>query len=498
MVRVELFRTKSVEAVRADAESGGDDGHGGGTGRLRKRLGARHLVGFGIGIVIGTGIFTLTGVQAKQNAGPAVVVSFVIAGLVALLAALCYAELASSVPTAGSAYTYAYATAGEVVAWIIGWDLFLEFALGAAVVARGWSGYVGNLLDLPPSMFGETSTVNVGAAAIVLVLTAVAVLGIRESARVTGALVVVKVAVCVFIVVAGAWFVRGANLTPFVPPAQPAEGGSGLTRPVIEVVAGLDPVAFGTGGVLTAAAVVFFSYTGFEAVANLSEETRRPARDVPLGLLGTLGLATALYVGVAFVLVGMVEYGDIDEGAPIADAFDQVGLGWASSLVAIAAVAGLTSVILVDLITIGRIGFAMGRDGLLPPAVARVSPRTGVPARITLLFAALVLVLATFVPLGTLADLVSIGTLFAFLLVSVAVVVLRRTRPDLERPFRVPLSPGLPLVAALACLYLMLNLSIETWLRFLAWLALGMVVYGVYGYRNSRVRRAARVGSPTG
>ena len=219
---------------------------------------------------------------------------------------------------------------------------------------------------------------------------------------------------------------------------------------------------------------------------------------MPLGLLGTLGLATALYVGVAFVLVGMVQYRDIDEGAPIADAFDQVGLGWAASLVAIAAVAGLTSVILVDLITIGRIGFAMGRDGLLPQAVARVSPRTGVPARITLLFAVLVLALATFVPLGTLADLVSIGTLFAFLLVSVAVVVLRRTRPDLERPFRVPLSPGLPLVAALACLYLMLNLSIETWLRFLAWLALGMVVYAVYGYRHSRIRRAARVGSPTG
>jgi len=247
--------------------------------------------------------------------------------------------------------------------------------------------------------------------------------------------------------------------------------------------------------VLTAAAVVFFSYTGFEAVANLSEETRRPGRDVPLGLLGTLGLATALYIGVSFVLVGMVDHRDIDPGAPIADAFDQVGLGWASSLVSIAAVAGLTSVILVDLITIGRIGFAMGRDGLLPPAVARVSPRSGVPARITLLFAVLVLVLATFVPLGTLADLVSIGTLFAFLLVSVAVVVLRRTRPELRRPFRVPFSPLLPALSALACLYLMLNLSIETWLRFLAWLALGLLVYGVYGYRHSRARRSAREGA---
>jgi basic amino acid/polyamine antiporter, APA family len=480
---VRLFRTKPVEMLGDD-----ESAH---VGHLRRHLSARHLVGFGIGVVIGTGIFTLTGVEARDTAGPAVVVSFALAGVVALLAALCYAELAASAPTAGSAYSYAYATAGELVAWVIGWDLFLEFALGAAVVARGWSGYVGNLLDLPPSLFGEESTVNVGAALIVVVLTVVAALGIRESARVTGALVVVKVAVCVFVVVAGAWFVRGANLTPFVPAAQPVEESGGLTRPVIQAIAGIDPVAFGVGGVLTAAAVVFFAYTGFEAVANLSEETRRPGRDLPLGLLGTLGLSTALYIGVSLVVVGMVRYDRLDRGAPIADAFDQVGLGWAAALIALAAVAGLTSVILVDLITVSRIGFAMGWDGLLPPVVARVSPRTGTPVRVTLAFAVLVLVMATFVPLGTLADLVSIGTLFAFLLVSIAVVVLRYTRPEMPRPFRVPLSPVLPAVAALACLYLMLNLSIETWLRFLAWLALGLLVYAAYGYRHSRV--AARV-----
>ncbi|MFW3168589.1 amino acid permease [Geodermatophilus sp. CPCC 206100] len=483
-----LFRTKPVELLGDDGTTDGAD-----VGRLRRSLSARHLVGFGIGVVIGTGIFTLTGVEARDTAGPAVVVSFALAGVVALLAALCYAELAAAAPTAGSAYSYAYATAGELVAWVIGWDLFLEFALGAAVVARGWSGYVGNLLDLPPSLFGEESTVNVGAALIVVVLTVVAVLGVRESARVTGVLVVVKVAVCVFVIVAGAWFVRGANLTPFVPASRPAEESGGLAQPVVSAVLGLDPVAFGVGGMLTAAAVVFFAYTGFEAVANLSEETRRPGRDLPLGLLGTLGLSTALYIGVSLVVVGMVRYDRLDRGAPIADAFDQVGLGWASALIALAAVAGLTSVILVDLITVSRIGFAMGRDGLLPPVVARVSPRTGVPVRITLAFAVLVLVMATFVPLGTLADLVSIGTLFAFLLVSVAVIVLRRTRPELHRPFRVPLSPVLPGLAALACLYLMLNLSIETWLRFLAWLALGLLVYALYGYRHSRVgARAAQ------
>jgi len=492
---VDLFRTKSVERIEQDAA--GDAGVAGdgaaGVGSLRKTLSARHLIGFGIGVVIGTGIFTLTGVQAQETAGPGVVISFAIAGVVALLAALCYAELASSVPTAGSAYSYAYATAGEIVAWIIGWDLFLEFALGAAVVARGWSGYIGKLLDLPTAYFGEHSTVNLGAAFIVVVLTVVAALGIRESARVTGLLVIVKVAVCVFIVVAGAWYVRGANLTPFIPPGRPSAGKSGLTQPLIQAVAGLEPAVFGIGGVLTAAAVVFFSYTGFEAVANLSEETRRPGRDLPLGLFGTLALATALYIGVSFVLVGMVHYPDIDPGAPLADAFDQVGLGWASALVSMAAVAGLTSVILVDLITMTRIGFSMGRDGLLPPAVARVSPRTGTPVRMTLLFAALVLVMATFVPLGTLANLVSIGTLFAFLLVSVAVPVLRRTRPEMPRPFRVPWSPFVPVLSALACLYLMANLSIETWLRFLGWLLVGLVVYGTYGYRHSRLRERAAV-----
>ena len=401
-----------------------------------------------------------------------------------------YSELASSVPTAGSAYTYAYATTGEVVAWIIGWDLFLEFALGAAVVARGWSAYLGNLLDLPPSLFGEEAGFNLGAVLIVLVLTAVAVLGVKESARITTVLVVVKVAVCVFVIVAGIWFVKGANLTPFVPPGRPTEGAEGLTQPLISWLAGLEPATFGVGGVLTAAAVVFFAYTGFEAVANLSEETTRPSRDIPLGLLGTLGLATALYIGVAFVVVGMVEYTDIDAGAPIADAFDQVGLGWASALISIAAVAGLTSVILVDLITVSRIGFAMGRDGLLPPVIAQVSQRTGTPVRMTLLFAAGVLVMSALVPLSELANLVSIGTLFAFLLVSAAVPVLRRTRPDLPRPFRVPLSPVVPVLSVLACLYLMANLSLETWIRFLVWLALGLVVYGLYGYRHSRLRSA--------
>lgn len=493
-----VLRTKPVEDVLAQA--GGpeaDDGHGttatSTTGRLARRLGPLDLMGFGIGIVIGTGIFTLTGIEAKNHAGPGVVLSFVIAGAVSLLAALCYAELASAVPTAGSAYTYAYATIGEIFAWIIGWDLILEFALGAAVVARGWSGYMANLFDLPPTLFGEQAPVNVGAMVIVVLLGVVAVVGIRESARVTNLLVAVKVLICVFVIVAGAFFVKAANLAPFIPPSRPVEEGtSGLKQPLSQALFGIEPTAFGFAGVLTAAAVVFFAYTGFEAVANLGEETRRPSRDLPLGLLGTLGVCTLLYVGVSFVITGMVPYTELDEGAPIASAFDAVGAGWAAVLISIAAVAGLTSVILVDIIAMGRIGFSMGRDGLLPPAVAKVHPRWGTPYRITIATIVLVVLLAGFVPLTALADLVSIGTLFAFVVVSVAVPVLRRTRPALNRPFRVPLSPVVPILSALACLYLMTNLSIETWLRFAVWMVLGVLLYVFYGRRNARLELRAR------
>ncbi|WP_428963439.1 amino acid permease [Micromonospora fluostatini] len=487
MSAVSVLRTKPIQDVIAQstAEEGGQGR------RLRRKLGPFDLMGFGVGIVIGTGIFTLTGLEARDSAGPAVIVSFAVAGVVALLAALCYAELASSVPTAGSAYTYAYATMGEVVAWIIGWDLLLEFALGAAVVARGWSGYLAELFGLPTAWFGEEgSVVNVGAIAIVALLGLVATVGIQQSARITNVLVVVKVAICVFIVAAGLFFITADNLTPFVPPTQePPAGESGLAQPLTQVLFGLEPSVFGIAGVLSAAAVVFFAYTGFEAVANLGEETRRPGRDLPLGLLGTLGLSAVLYVGVSFVVVGMVPYTEIDRGAPIAAAFNAVGATWAGALVAIAAVAGLTSVILVQLVAIGRIGYAIARDGLIPPKIGEIHPRWGTPYRVTLLMTVLVALLAGFLPLSALADLVSIGALFAFVIVSVAVPLLRRTRPELKRPFRVPLSPVLPVVSALACVYLMLNLSVETWLRFLAWLLLGVIIYAAYGHRRNRLAR---------
>ena len=467
--RTGALRTKPVELILEQQQDEAQFAQE--RGSLKKNLTSRDLMGFGVGIVIGTGIFTLTGVEAKNHAGPAVLLSFVIAGVVSLLAALCYAEMASTVPTAGSAYTYAYATLGEVFAWIIGWDLILEFALGAAVVARGWSSYLANLLGLPPALFTEKAHVNVGAILIVLVLGVVALVGVKESARVTNVLVVIKVAVCLFVIVAGLFFVSKANLTPFVPAAQPVkEGTSGLAQPLSQAVFGIQPTAFGFAGVLTAAAVVFFAYTGFEAVANMGEETRNPKKDLPLGLLGTLGLCTLLYVGVSFVVTGMQKYTSLDEGAPIAGAFKSVGLGWASALISIAAVCGLTSVILVDLVAMGRIGFAMGRDHLLPPSLSDIHPRWGTPWKITLGTIVLVALLAAFVPLSTLADMVSIGTLFAFVVVSLAVPIMRRRRPEMERPFRVPFSPVIPVLSALACLYLMTNLSLETWVRFVVWM----------------------------
>jgi APA family basic amino acid/polyamine antiporter len=453
---------------------------------LRRMLRGRDLVGFGIGIIIGTGIFTLAGVEAKEHAGPAVTLSFVIGAVVAALAALCYAELASSVPTAGSAYTYAFATLGEIFAWIIGWDLLLEFGLGLAVVSRSWSGYLANLFGLPQELFGEAAPVNIGAVLIIGVLTVIAVLGIRQSALFTNALVVIKLAVCVLIVAVGVFFVDAANLVPFVPPAVPAaEDASVLTQPVVEGVFGISATLYGVGGMLTAAAVVFFAYTGFEALANLGEETRNPQRDLPIGLLGALSVCALLYIAVSFVLTGMLPYEQIDTGAPLAGAFNAVGLPWVGALISLGAVTGLTSVMMVELVTIGRIGFAMGRDGLLPAPIGTAHPRFGTPHRMTIIGAVVIAIIAATTPISELADMVSIGALSAMIIVAIAVPVLRRTRPDLERPFRVPLSPVVPALAAVACFYLMLNLDLLSWLRFAVWLAIGLVIYLAYGRRHS-------------
>ena len=483
-VKTGITRTKDVETVIHQNDEGCGEHHA----RLSKSLSSWDLMGFGIGIVIGTGIFTLTGVEAKNHAGPAIVLSFAIAGVVSMLAAICYAELAAAVPTAGSSYTYAYTTIGEIFAWIIAWDLILEFALGAAVVSRGWSGYLQQLFGLPEAFFGEeNSVVNLGAVAIALVLGVIAAVGIRESKLVTNSLVVIKVSVCIFVILFGAFFVKASNLIPWIPPSQPGEGVGGLKQPLWQAISGIEPASFGVTGVFVAAAVVFFAYSGFEAVANLGEETKNPAKDMPRGLIGTLVICTVLYLGVCLVLTGMVNYTDLSEGAPISDAFDQVGMGWAAILINIAAIAGLSSVILVDIVAMGRIGFALCRDGLLPPSVGQIHPKFHTPLRITLATTAVVCVLGAFVPLATLAEMVSIGTLFAFVVVAIAVIVLRRTKPRMERPFKTPSVPVLPIVSAVSCVALMASLAVETWLRFLAWLVVGLVIYFVYGRTHSRL-----------
>ncbi len=483
-VKTGITRTKDVETVIHQNDEGSGEHHA----RLSKSLSSWDLMGFGIGIVIGTGIFTLTGVEAKNHAGPAIVLSFAIAGVVSMLAAICYAELAAAVPTAGSSYTYAYTTIGEIFAWIIAWDLILEFALGAAVVSRGWSGYLQQLFGLPEAFFGEeNSVVNLGAVAIALVLGIIAAVGIRESKLVTNSLVVIKVSVCIFVILFGAFFVKASNLLPWIPPSKPGEGVGGLKQPLWQAISGIEPASFGVTGVFVAAAVVFFAYSGFEAVANLGEETKDPAKDMPRGLIGTLVICTVLYLGVCLVLTGMVNYTDLSEGAPISDAFDQVGMGWASILINIAAIAGLSSVILVDIVAMGRIGFALCRDGLLPPSVGQIHPKFHTPIRITLGTTAIVCLLGAFVPLATLAEMVSIGTLFAFVVVAIAVIVLRRTKPRMERPFKTPSVPVLPIVSAVSCVALMASLAVETWLRFLAWLVVGLVIYFFYGRTHSRL-----------
>lgn len=479
---MKLFRIKSVEQSMADTE---EPEH-----QLKKELSAWDLTVFGIGVIIGTGIFVLTGQQAHINAGPAIALSFVIAGITCGLAALCYAEFASTVPVAGSAYTFSYATLGELVAWIIGWDLVLELALGAAVVARGWSGYLQSLFGLPDWLAGDNARPDIGAIVIVLALTAIAVLGTKLSGRITGVLVVIKVAVVLFVIVAGLFFVKATNYQPFIPPSVPSPAGAaGADEPLVQVLFGMTPSHFGAFGVIAAASVVFFAYIGFDIVATAAEETRDPKRDIPRGIIGSLIICTVLYMAVSLVITGMLKYSDdrMNTSAPLAEAFKANGATWASSLISIGAVCGLTTVILVLLLGQSRVLFAMCRDGLLPTKLAAVHPKYGTPYVITTVTGVFVAVLAGVVPLTELSKLVSIGTLFAFVLVSAGVIILRRTRPDLHRSFRVPAVPWVPILSILACVWLMLNLSVATWLRFVVWLVIGFVIYFVYGASHSRV-----------
>ncbi|HEU4948362.1 MAG TPA: amino acid permease [Kribbella sp.] len=489
-----LLRTKTIEQSIADTDEP--------EYQLKKRLTALDLTVFGIGVIIGAGIFTLTGRAAKDYAGPSIALSFVLAAICCGLAALCYAEFSSTVPVSGSAYTFSYFTLGEIFAWIIGWDLLLELMLGASVVAQGWSSYTALFLDQIglgwPSSIGPDSDVNVLAMLLVVVLAALATVGIKESLRINLVLVAVKLFVVLFVIVAGLFYLKGPNLTPFVPPSVPAESGEvTITTPLFQALLGFTPSTFGVMGLVSGASLVFFAFIGFDVVATTAEEARNPQRDLPRGIIGSLAICTVLYVLVSIVITGMVNYTDISDEAALAEAFRSVGRPGFATLISAGAVAGLTTVVLTLIIGAARVVFAMSRDHLVPPSLGKTHAVFGTPYRLTIGIGVVVALVAGLTPIGKLEEMVNIGTLAAFTVVSIAVPLLRRKRPDIQRSFRVPGNPVVPILAALICIYLMLNLSLETWLRFAVWMIVGFGIYAVYGYRRSRVGETERTGQST-
>lgn len=472
-----LLRTKPLEKLKAETEREGR--------RLKKVLGPLELTAIGIGCIIGVGIFVLPGVEAAHHSGPGIVLSFAIAALACACSALCYAELAAMIPVSGSAYTYGYACLGEILAWVIGWDLILEYMVGASLVAIGWSAYLQNLLKgmglaLPDALASApvwsrlahpgqgpfTLGMDLPAALIVLAISYLLYRGIRESSRVNLTVVVVKIAVILVFIALAVGHVRPTLWHPFLP--------------------------FGFKGVMTSAAIVFLAYIGFDAVSTTAEEARNPQRDMPIGILASLTIATVLYMAVAAIMTGVVPYDRLGVADPVALVLDTLNMPWASALVSVGALAGITSVLLVLLMGQPRILFAMSRDGLLPAALSSVHPRFQTPFLATWITGLVVAVSAALTPISVVAELCSIGTLFAFVIVCGGVLVLRWTRPQEPRPFRAPWVPVLPLAGIALCLYLMASLPAITWLRFFVWLCLGILVYGFYGYRNSALNGFAR------
>ncbi len=456
-----ILRTKKIDDLISSAERKG----------LKKTLGASDMVMLGVGCIIGTGIFVLTGVAAAKYAGPGIMLSFVLSGLACAFAALAYAELASMVPVAGSAYTYSYAALGEIIAWIVGWNLILEYSVGSSAVAAGWSGYMVGLLksagiELPKAYTAvpaDGGIVNLPAMLIALFLSVLLVRGTKESATLNKILVFIKLAaVFIFLVLAGPK-VNPANWTPFMP--------------------------YGFSGVAGGAAIIFFAYIGFDAVATAAEECRNPNRDLPIGIIGSLVVCTILYIAVAAVLTGVVPYTELNNAEPVAYALRAIGYNLGSALVGTGAIAGITTVLLVLMYGQTRVFFAMSRDGLIPAGICKVHPKYGTPHVITILAGVAVALIAGFTPIGIIAELTNIGTLFAFVVAAIGVFVLRKTRPDLHRPFRCPAVSIVAPLAVLSCGYLMYNLPGETWLRFFIWSAIGFAVYFLYSYRNSELNK---------
>ncbi|MBB3906435.1 amino acid permease [Anoxybacillus rupiensis] len=462
-----LFRKKSIDVLLKEA--------GGKGASLKKSLSAFDLTMLGVGAIIGTGIFVLTGVAAAEHAGPALVISFILSGLACVFAALCYAEFASTVPVSGSAYTYSYAAFGELIAWILGWDLILEYGVASSAVAAGWSGYFQGLLagfgiELPKALTSaydpaKGTFIDLPAILIVLLIVLLLTRGVKESARFNAVMVIIKVAVVLLFLAVGAWYVKPDNWTPFMP--------------------------YGFSGVATGAATVFFAYIGFDAVSTAAEEVRNPQRDMPIGIIASLLICTALYIVVSLVLTGIVPYDQLNVKNPVAFALNYIHQDWVAGFISLGAITGITTVLLVMMYGQTRLFYAISRDGLLPKVFSRVSQQKQVPYVNTWLTGLIVAFFAGVVPLNKLAELTNIGTLFAFITVSIGVLVLRRTQPDLKRAFKTPLVPWVPLLAVAFCGYLVLQLPATTWIGFGSWLIIGLVIYFAYGRRHSTLNGPA-------
>ncbi|MEK4677615.1 MULTISPECIES: amino acid permease [Bacillus] len=458
-----VFRKKSISTLLAQSSIKEES--------LKKELGAFDLTMLGIGAIIGTGIFVLTGVVAAEHAGPALILSFLLSGLACVFAALCYAEFASTVPVSGSAYTYSYTTFGELIAWILGWDLILEYGLASSAVASGWSGYFQGLLNgfgiiLPTSLTSAYNPavgtyVDLPAICIIFLMTFLLTIGVKKSARFNALMVTIKLLVIALFIGVGVFYVKPENWTPFMP--------------------------FGFSGVTTGAATVFFAYIGFDAVSTAAEEVKNPQRNMPIGIIASLTICTILYIVVSLILTGIVPYNQLDVKNPVAFALQYIQQDWIAGFISVGAIAGITTVLLVMLYGQTRLFYSISRDGLLPKVLSTIHPKTKTPVHNSWITATMVAIFAGFIPLNELAELTNIGTLFAFIIVSIGIIILRKKQPQLPRAFRVPLVPWVPILAVLFCGYLALQLPTITWIGFVIWLLIGLVVYFSYGYTNSKL-----------